>query len=309
MTYTQLLNQALELLDEEGADEAYQLVKQEWKQVANTNEAQLYNLAYCFAALSGCAQEALGLLKEAVYTKGFWYDYEYLIQDEDLESLRAYSEFETMAQLCKERQQTAQKAAKPLLVQDGEMQVDKPFLLVLHGDQQNAKMTVPYWQAAKESGYALYLAQSSQMQMSDGYLWDDEEQAAEEICAHCKDLQNQGADCANSILCGFSSGGRAAFYATVTGKVSPKGLILVAPWLPELDEWTEDLDALKKAGTKVYLCCGDADEDCFEGTEELFEILDDNGVEVEFKLIPDLDHDYPKNFEQILQDAVRFVRS
>ena len=46
MTYSQLFNQALELLDEQGAEEAYELVKQEWQNVENANESQLYNLAY-----------------------------------------------------------------------------------------------------------------------------------------------------------------------------------------------------------------------------------------------------------------------
>ena len=107
MTYSQLFNQALELLDEQGAEEAYELVKEEWQNVENANEAQLYNLAYCFAALSGKTEEALGLMKEALYTKGYWYDYNYLMEDEDLEELRKHSEFETMANLCRERQQAA----------------------------------------------------------------------------------------------------------------------------------------------------------------------------------------------------------
>ena len=271
MTYSQLFNQALELLDEQGAEEAYELVKQEWQNVENANEAQLYNLAYCFAALSGKTEEALGLMKEALYTKGYWYDYNYLMEEEEVEA-------------------------------------GKPCLLVLHGDQQNAAQTAPYWQSAKELGYGLGLAQSSQVQMSEAYLWDDEETAAEEISDQWNALKEQGVDIENSILCGFSSGGRAAFYAAVSGAIAPKGLILVSPWLPELEEWTEDLSKLKAAGTAVYICCGDADEDCFEGSEALFEILDDNGIEVEFKLCPDLEHDYPENFEQILQEAIQFVK-
>ena len=93
----------------------------------------------------------------------------------------------------------------------------------------------------------------------------------------------------------------------MTGMVKPHAMILVSPWLPELEEWTEDLSKLKEAGTRVYLCCGDADEDCFEGTEALFEILDDAGIEVDFKLCPDLDHDYPENFSKILKGAISFA--
>lgn len=306
MTYTQLLNRALELLDEQGPEQAYELMKEEGSRVENANQAQIYNFTYCFAALSGRIDEAMGLLKEAVYTKGFWYDYQYLMEDEDLQELRARSEFETLAQLCRERQEKAQESAAPLLVEEA-VEAGKPFLMVLHGDQQNAQMTSPYWQAAKEQGYGLALAQSSQIQVSDGYLWDDEEQAAQEIKDHWEKLTQAGADADRSILCGFSSGGRAAFYAAVTGMVKPHAMILISPWLPELEEWTEDLSKLKEAGTRVYLCCGDADEDCFEGTEALFEILDDAGIEVDFKLCPDLDHDYPENFSKILKGAISFA--
>ena len=307
MTYTQVLNRSITLLDEEGPESAYRFIKEEGFYVENANEAQIYNFAYCFAALCGKTEEALGLMKEALYTKGYWYDYNYLMEDEDLEELRKYSEFETMANLCRERQQAALDCAKPVLVQDG-TEKGKPCLFILHGDQQNAKITAPYWQSGKECGFSLEFAQSSQIQVSDGYLWDDEQQAAEEIKTHWNSLKEQGSDMENSILCGFSSGGRAAFYAAVSGAVSPKGLSLVSPWLPELEEWSEDLSKLKAAGTKVYICCGDADEDCFEGSEKLFEILDDTGIEVQFKLCPDLEHDYPEQFDELLKGAISFVR-
>ena len=46
----------------------------------------------------------------------------------------------------------------------------KRQVLVLHGDQQNAAITLPYWQPVKQIGYALAAAQSTELQVSDGYL-------------------------------------------------------------------------------------------------------------------------------------------
>lgn len=306
MTYNQLLNQSLALLEQQGPEAAYELMCKEGKQVENANEAQLYNFAYCFAALAGRTDEAMGLLQEAVYQKGFWYDYEYLLGDEDLEELRKNPVFSQIASLCRQRQEQAQEAAQPVLELE-EVQQGKPVLLALHGDQQNARITAPYWQAAKEKGFGLALAQSTELQVSDGYTWDDEEEAARQLAAHWQTLRDQGVEVERSILGGFSSGGRAALYAVLSGAVTPKGLILVAPWLPELEEWSAQLSALKEAGTHVYICCGDADEDCFEGSEQLFELLDEAGVEVDFKLCPDLDHDYPANFDQLLREAIDFA--
>ena len=307
MTYNQLLNRCLALLEEEGPQAALELLQSQKGQLQNFNDAQLYNFAYCLEALAGRTDRAMGLLQEAVYHKGYWYDYEYLMEDEDLEELRQHTAFEQIANLCRQRQQAAQAAAKPQM-QLQDVKAGKPVVMVLHGDQQNAQITAPYWQQVKQLGYGLAAIQSTELQVSDGYLWDDEEQAAKQIAAHWQSLQEQGVDVQNSILGGFSSGARACLYAVLSKAVQPKGLILVAPWLPELEEWAEQLEALKQAGTAVYICCGDADEDCFEGSEQLFELLDEAGIEVDFKLCPDLDHDYPENFDQLLGEAIGFVK-
>ena len=115
MTYTQLLNTALELLDEQGPQQAFDFMQQQSPNIEYANPAQLYNFSYCLAAMCDRTDEAMGLLKEAVYTHGYWYDYTYLMEDEDLAQLRSMPEFETIANLCRQRQQAAQQAAQPVL--------------------------------------------------------------------------------------------------------------------------------------------------------------------------------------------------
>ena len=160
MTYTQLLNTALELLDEQGPQQAFDFMQQQSPNIEYANPAQLYNFSYCLAAMCDRTDEAMGLLKEAVYTHGYWYDYTYLMEDEDLAQLRSMPEFETIANLCRQRQQAAQQAAQPVLCCE-ETQPNKPVVLVLHGDQQNAAITLPYWQPVKQIGYALAACSSS----------------------------------------------------------------------------------------------------------------------------------------------------
>ncbi len=50
MTYTQLLNTALELLDEQGPQQAFDFMQQQSPNIEYANPAQLYN----FFLLSGC---------------------------------------------------------------------------------------------------------------------------------------------------------------------------------------------------------------------------------------------------------------
>lgn len=304
MNFQQLQNQSLALLDEEGPEAALALLKEHAATVEHAVPAQLYNFLYCFAALAGREEEAMGLLTEAVFAKGFWYDYDYLMADEDLTLLRHRPEFTAVAEACRARQQEALAAVRPVLQGAETLRPGQPFALVLHGDQENAAVTAPYWQAVTDAGCALCLAQSSQVQVTDGYLWDDEDLAAQEIAQHWQTLTAQGGD---GILCGFSSGGRAALYAVLEGRVTPKGLILASPWLPELDQWKDKLPLLAEKGVRLALVCGDADPDCFDGTQELFELADDAGVECSFRLCEDVEHAYAPNFPQLLQDAVRFV--
>ena len=110
MTYNQLLNHALAMLDEQGPDAAFKLMIQEALQTDKVNQAQIYNFAYCFAALAGKTKEAMNLLQEAVCKEGFWYSYEYLMEDEDLEELRKDPAFERIANICRQRQEEAQSA-------------------------------------------------------------------------------------------------------------------------------------------------------------------------------------------------------
>lgn len=151
MTYTQLLNTALELLDEQGPQQAFDFMQQQSPNVEYANPAQLYNFSYCLAAMCDRTDEAMRLLKEAVYTHGYWYDYTYLMEDEDLEPLRSMPEFETIANLCRQRQQAAQQAAQPVLCCE-ETQPNKPVVLVLHGDQQNAAITPALLAAGQADG-------------------------------------------------------------------------------------------------------------------------------------------------------------
>lgn len=59
MTYTQLLNTALELLDEQGPQQAFDFMQQQSPNVEYANPAQLYNFSYCLAAMCDRTDDAM----------------------------------------------------------------------------------------------------------------------------------------------------------------------------------------------------------------------------------------------------------
>ncbi len=54
----------------------------------------------------------------------------------------------------------------------------------MHGDQENIGIVEPYWKSVLDQGYTLALPQSSQIQFSDGFVWDDIHRGKEELKEH-----------------------------------------------------------------------------------------------------------------------------
>ena len=52
-------------------------------------------------------------MKEAIIDNGFWYGYDYLLEDNDLKALHKYDEFQRFVQLCKEREKKVKESSTP----------------------------------------------------------------------------------------------------------------------------------------------------------------------------------------------------
>ena len=302
LSYTRLLNETIAIYEKNGSLEAYQFMKEHAENVTG-NKAQLYNFQYSLAAASDLKEEALNLMKEAILDHGYWYEYEYLQQDEDLNSIRSFEDFQKLVELCKTREEVAKKEAEPkLTLLNGGMSMDKPVLMALHGDQENAEMTSLVWSRPATQNHSLAFPQSSQIQFSDAYEWEDVEKGVQEIENHAKALT------ANTFLIGgFSAGCRVALKAMIDGRISPTGFIFVAPWLPEIDEWKEAITSLQNLKISGYIICGDQDDDCLEGSKALSDLLEEKGIAHELKIISGLDHEYPEAFNEWLQHALQFI--
>jgi alpha/beta hydrolase family protein len=155
MTYTSLLNLTLDLYEKSGSLEAYQFITQNADKV-NGNRAQIYNFRYALASASGLEKEALQIMKEAVVEKDFWYGYDYLIEDEDLEPLKKYDDFNKMINLCKEREEEAKKSTKPdlkIIKCSRNEQKSMPLIIALHGNQENIEITEEYWKSSVSENF------------------------------------------------------------------------------------------------------------------------------------------------------------
>ncbi|MEW9180233.1 alpha/beta hydrolase [Bacillus mycoides] len=306
MTYIKLLNETLHCYANKGSFEAYSYIMNNAKDVMG-NEAQIYNFKYALASAAGLEEEALHLMKKAIIENGFWYGSEYLISDDDLKPLHKFEEFHRMVQLCKEREELAKKSEQADVKYKYSKQTEN-LLITLHGDQENIQIIEPYWNSVMEQGFMLALPQSSQIQFSDGYVWDNIERGREELKGHYNKIK-VNKTFGNIIIGGFSAGARVALHSMLQGEIEVNGFIFVAPWLPEMEEWEEMIGILHDKSIKGYIICGDQDEDCFEGTQQFVKLLKDKNIEHKYKVVPNLNHDYPHNFDELLKEAIEYIGS
>lgn len=302
-SYTRLLNETITIYEESGSLKAYQFMKEHAKNVEG-NQAQLYNFQYALAAASDLKKEALGIMEEAIIDQGYWYAYEYLQADEDLDSLREFEKFQELVQLCKQREEKAMEQAKPALtVLNNEGEQERPVLMAVHGDQENAEMTAVAWNRTATKKYKLAFPQSSQIQFSDAYEWEDAALGVQEIQDHVNSLSSTE----KLIIGGFSAGCHVALRAILEQRIRVDGFIFVAPWIPNIDEWRDAIDSLKNSNIKAYIICGEEDGDCLEGSKALSELLEAQEVAHELKIIQGLDHEYPEEFNEWLHRALQFI--
>ncbi|MFE6137258.1 alpha/beta hydrolase [Bacillus sp. NPDC057893] len=306
MTYIKLLNETLHCYANKGSFEAYSYITNNAKDVMG-NEAQIYNFKYALASAAGLEEEALHLMKKAIIENGFWYGSEYLISDDDLKPLHKFEEFHRMVQLCKEREELAKKTEQADVKYTYSKQ-NENLLITLHGDQENIQIIEPYWNSVMEQGFMLALPQSSQIQFSDGYVWDSIERGREELKEHYNKIK-VNKTFGNIIIGGFSAGARVALHSMLQGEIEVNGFIFVAPWLPEMEEWEEMIGILHDKSIKGYIICGDQDEDCFECTQQFVKLLKDKNIEHKYKVVPNLNHDYPHNFDELLKEAIEYIGS
>lgn len=311
ITYTNLLNKTLELYAKEDYIGAYKYITENSKKV-KCNLAQIYNFRYSLACKAGLLDLAMDLLKEAVLSKGYWYSYDYLIGNEDLIPLKFYDDFYYIIDKCKERELKEKSNSKPKIkIKNSNIQgsTEKlPLFLALHGNEENIEIVEDYWKASAMDKYLLALPQSSDIGFSNGYYWYDAVKGSKELKSHLeKIIKENNIDSNNIIIGGFSAGCKVLLHAILNNYIKPRGFIFLAPWLPELSNYINSMESL--INVKGYILCGDKDIDCNLCTKEFINMLSEYKIPHMFRTIKDLNHDYPSNFSEYLNEGISFINN
>lgn len=310
-TYIQLLNKTLKYYFEEKYKEGYNFLNKHLDTVEG-NQAQLYNFLYTLACKSGQPEKAIELLKEAVCDKDYWYAAQYLREDDDLDPIREYDDFKKIIETCEKREKIAHKETKSKLKvyvpETKESERNFSLFITLHGNQENIKIIKDYWKEVVNKNYILAVPQSSQIEFYEAYVWDDIELGVKELKVHYINLiSNYNVDNNKIILGGFSAGARVILEAVKNEIIQPKGIVLMAPWLPEIKDEKELFKKFKEHNIKVYILCGKEDRDCLEYCNIFVDKLSKSEVGYKYDLIERLEHDYPQDFTRRLKRALEYI--
>ncbi|HVO78189.1 MAG TPA: hypothetical protein VMS79_04905 [Methanomassiliicoccales archaeon] len=306
LTYNKLIYSALELYRKGRFEESYDLLTENMDRVGG-NKAQIFNFRYCSACRMGRPDLALDLLMESVEDRGYWYSYDYLLSDDDLAPLRNNPDFQALASVCRERESKAKSAAKTelrILRQTGGG--ERGLLIALHGNGENFEIAEGAWTSALGCGFDVALVQSSQITFTEGYEWSDLDRGIKDLRQQIRLLKRTYDLDRSSVVCGFSAGARIALASMLRKEIVPRKLVLVGPWLPDLDFWTDnivDLGQLERFSCDVV--CGTDDTDCFSHAKRLSELLDEGGVRHTLRLVDGLAHDFPDDFDEYLVKLLR----
>jgi hypothetical protein len=285
--------------------EALDLVTREAHIFPEYSQKVIYAWRMTCACLLGDKALTLRLLSESVQA-GYWYHG--LREDADFALLRGDPEFARLVALCGERRAQAMANAVPVIktYPPAGAQTPYPLLLALHG--ANATAEADHWMAAVSHGWFLGMPQSSQVYSPGAYTWNDWEWALQEVPQRYHTICAENpVDTNHMVLAGFSQGGGLAAWLGLSRHIPARGLILVGPFLVNVNRLLPILDANEPYDLRVYIVAGARDQYCYGIAQQLASLLPKYGIACKLDEYADLEHDFPLDFECKLPEALDFV--
>lgn len=297
---------ALSLHDEKRYAEALDYVTREGARFpAEQPRFRFFQLT--MAALMGGVDQAIQFLQTAL-DEGQWY-MERELRGERLAALQGQLAYERLVAICVERHEAAQAKARPLCLtsKPKPMPNPVPLLLVLHGNNSNGSESQPQWQSATAAGYLLAVAQSSQVEGPEMFVWNDEAKTTQEALQHLANLKrSHPVDQGRLVVGGFSMGGGEAIRLAVSGLIPARGFIVVGPYFRELAALTAKIGQMQPDSLRGYIITGDKDFS-YQASREAARAFKQAGIAVEVEEHPGLGHAFPGGFDQSLKRALEFV--
>lgn len=246
------------------------------------------------------------------HADGLWYGEMMWRMTPSFKALQGDAEFERLVTESQELQeQDVQDESVILKLMPEHISKETPLLIALHGNQNTATNTLPFWRGAVNAGFFLVVPQSTQPIFKGAYIWDDLETSFGQIKLVYESLREEFPH--RLVLAGHSMGGLIAIQMALTGELPVHGLVVNGPALPFEDapeELEKVLSSAKERGLRAYFIMGEKDTDIEQDAIRAFvEKMKSAGIPCELETVPNATHDYNPAYDEALKRALQFVNS
>jgi predicted esterase len=273
-------------------------------------QGRAYEIRFNLAAMMGKLELAERILEQSL-DLGYFYNEFVLRYDEDIKILHGRPRYEELVKRSYKTLADEQLKARPELkiIEPAEQTEGKrPLLLGLHGNNSNALGFSDYWGYLTKKNWLVALPQSAEISGKGLYVWNDFKRVENDIPAHFETLtEDHSIDEDKVIIAGFSKGGHAAIHLALNGFFPVKGFLALAPYVGDVNTLLPLLSNLANNNLRGYFVLGGQDQHCTPGALILKDKLVEYGISCEVEIFPEMLHDIPRNFDDVLQRAVNFI--
>ena len=305
MTIRDLIDEMMRLYTQGQYSDALELVEQNEKYFPNEG-TRIAFWKMCLLSLCGRVHEAISVFQQGL-DSGFWWS-ETQFQDTDLDAVRDLPEFRRLVAASQKKYEEVRKHIGPeyeVLLPDPPASEKYPLLIAVHGRNGNKSSHIEYWDIARQQGWLVLLAQSTQPLTSSSYCWDDPAQGLRDLFSYYELVSQQyQIDPQRAVIAGFSQGSGLAIYAALSGKFEVQGFIGIASFF-------DDTNLLKPLSDEAqcmrgYFVTGSKDH-TFDKVKEIQKILKENHIQFTEEAHADLAHEFPSDFETSFDKAINFI--